>query len=62
MKIRPNQNYFLITNPEVKLDKTQVYDAVPATDLPNWEAKELVRAGGLILSNSPYHMYVVVEP
>ena len=59
MKVQPNDNYFLHDNKAVKVDMNQVYDAVPATDLPDYEAKGLVRVNGLILQN---FMYTVIEP
>ena len=59
MKVQPKEDYFLITDRTVCVDKTKAYDAVPATDLPDYEAKGLVRVNGLILQN---FMYTVIEP
>jgi hypothetical protein len=59
MKVQPNENYFLTTDKTVCVDKTKIYDAIPATDLPDYEKKGLVRVNGLILQN---FMYTVIEP
>ena len=59
MRVQPNEDYFLFADRSVRVDKTKVYDAVPATDLPDYEAKGLVRVNGLILQN---FMYEVIEP
>jgi hypothetical protein len=59
MKVQPNEDWFLHTDRSVRVDKTKVYDAVPATDLPDYEAKGLVRVNGLILQS---FMYTVIEP
>jgi hypothetical protein len=41
MRVRPLGNYELLGT-EIKLDKTKVYDAVLATNQPDWEAKGLI--------------------
>jgi hypothetical protein len=38
MKVRPLEDYWLLGT-EFKLDSTTVYDAIHATNLPDWEAK-----------------------
>ena len=59
MRVQPNEDWFLHTDRSVRVDKDKIYDAVPATDLPDYEAKGLVRVNGLILQN---FMYTVIEP
>jgi hypothetical protein len=59
MKVQPNKDWYLVVDHSIRVDQTQVYDAIPATDLPDWEEKGLVRVNGLILQN---FMYTVIEP
>jgi hypothetical protein len=59
MRVQPKEDYFLVADETVRVDKTQIYDAIPATDLPDYETKGWVRVNGLILQN---FMYTVIEP
>lgn len=59
MKVQPKQDYFLDSDPTIRVSKTKIYDAIPATDLPNYVKQGLVRVNGLILQN---FMYTVIEP
>jgi hypothetical protein len=55
MKIRPLENYVLLGT-GIKLDETKVYDAVPATNQPDWESKGKIFVGesGFLLSKGEY--------
>jgi hypothetical protein len=48
MRVRPLESYKLLGT-EIELDKNKVYDAVPATNQPDWETK------GLIFVDDDYH-------
>jgi hypothetical protein len=58
MRVRPLENYELLGT-EIKLDKTKVYNAVPATNQPDWKAKGLIFVDddhhfGFLLSQTEY--------
>jgi len=58
MRVRPLENYELLGT-GIKLDKTKVYDAVPATNQPDWKAKGLIFVDvrghfGFLLSRTEY--------
>ena len=53
MRVRPLESYKLLGT-EIKLDKTKVYDAVPATNQPDWETKGLMFVGEVLLSRDEY--------
>jgi hypothetical protein len=55
MKIKPKENYKLFgTYPVITLDKTKVYNAVIATNQPNYKQKGLVFCGDILLNNKEY--------
>ena len=41
MKVQPNANYHLMGT-SIRLDSTQVYDAIPATNQPDYEEREMI--------------------
>ena len=40
-KVKPNLNYKLLGT-DIKLDKTKVYDFIPASNIPNYKEKGLI--------------------
>jgi len=54
MQIKPKENYYTITYPIIRLDKTKVYEAVIATNQPDYKEKGLVFCGDLLLNNNEY--------
>lgn len=57
MKIKPKENYKLAgTYPQITLNKNKVYDAVIATNQPNYKEKGLVFCGDILLNKSEYEV------
>lgn len=55
MKVHPLENYQLLGT-SIKLDKTRTYDAVPATNQPNWEERGAVFVEGVLLNAGEYEI------
>ncbi len=57
MKIRPTDNWRLV-GPDIRLDKTRIYDAIPATNQPEFEEKKKIFAqtprGSMLLELGEY--------
>ena len=58
MRVRPLENYKLLGT-DIKLDKTKVYNAVHATNQPEWEDRGLIFVDddhhfGFLLSKEDY--------
>ena len=53
MRVRPLESYKLLGT-EIELDKNKVYDAVLATNQPDWETKGLIFVGEVLLSRDEY--------
>jgi hypothetical protein len=57
MKIRPTDNWKLLGT-SLALDKTKVYEAVPATNQPNWQERKAIfvvcPAGSMLLEGDEY--------
>jgi len=53
MKIQPRENYELIGT-GIRLDKTKIYNAVHATNQPDFEELGLVFCGEVLLSKNEY--------
>lgn len=55
MKIKPKENYKLLgTYPYISVDKDKVYDAVIATNEPNYKEEGLVFCGDILLKKGEY--------
>lgn len=57
MRVKPNKNYKLLGT-SIELDKEKVYDAVKATNQPNYEEEGLVFVSEILLNKNEY---VVVD-
>lgn len=55
MKIKPKDDYSLITS-EISLDKNKVYEAFPATNIPNWKERGLVFCEEILLCREEYEI------
>ena len=55
MKIRPLENYKLLGT-SIQLDKTQVYDAIPASNQPDYIRDGKVFAGDMLLVREEYEV------
>ena len=55
MKIRPLENYKLLGT-SIQLDKTQVYDAIPASNQPDYIRDGKVFAGDMLLVRDEYEV------
>jgi hypothetical protein len=60
MKIRPLENYKLYGT-SIQLDKTQVYDAIPASNQPDYLRDGKVFAGEVLLVRDEYEVVVSDE-
>tara|TARA_R100000353_G_scaffold131914_1_gene93571 strand:+ start:190 stop:363 length:174 start_codon:yes stop_codon:yes gene_type:complete len=57
MRVKPNKNYKLLGT-SIELDKEKVYDAVKATNQPNYEEEGLIFVSEILLNKNEY---VVVD-
>ncbi len=57
MRVKPNENYKLLGT-SIELDKERVYDAVKATNQPNYEEEGLIFVSEILLNKNEY---VVVD-
>ena len=55
MKIRPLENYRLLGT-SIKLDNTQIYDAIPASNQPDYIRDGKIFAGEILLVNGEYEI------
>ena len=53
MRVKPKMNFKLLGT-SITLNKTMTYEAVPATNQPDWEAKGLVFVNEMLLSKDDY--------
>ena len=54
MKIKPKLAYRNPCIPINQMNTNKVYEAVPATNQPNWKEKGLIFAGGHLLAGGEY--------
>jgi hypothetical protein len=54
MKIKPKLAYRNPCIPINKMDPQKVYDAIPATNQPDWEKRKAIFAGGHLLEDGEY--------
>ena len=55
MKIKPKKNYKLLGT-SISIDKTKVYNAIIATNQPNFKEKGLVFCGDILLNKNEYNI------
>jgi hypothetical protein len=54
MKVKPKEAYELAGIPSTKLDPERVYDAVEATNQPDYKEQGLVFVGEILLDKTEY--------
>ena len=55
MKVRPIADFKLLGT-DIALDSTKVYEAVLATNQPNWEKRQCVFVKGVLLERQDYEL------
>tara|TARA_R100001143_G_C3244858_1_gene80835 strand:- start:287 stop:460 length:174 start_codon:yes stop_codon:yes gene_type:complete len=55
MRIKPNESYKLLGT-TLQLDKGRVYDAVKATNQPNYEEEGLIFVSEILLNKNEYQV------
>lgn len=55
MRVKPNRSYELLGT-SIKLDKERVYDAVKATNQPNYEEEGLIFVSEILLNKNEYQV------
>jgi hypothetical protein len=53
MRVKPNENYALLGT-SIKLNKNKVYEAVPATNQPNYDENDAIFVGDFLLVKGEY--------
>jgi len=54
MKIKPKLAYRNPCFPVNEMDPNKVYEAIPATNQPNWKERKAIFAGGHLLEKGEY--------
>jgi len=53
MRVKPKLDYHL-TGTSITLDSSKVYEAIHATNQPDWEEKEKIFVDGVLLEKGEY--------